>query len=186
MTEALKTTDPEWMLDEDEEETNDIMSTFIVDNDQKAEWRLQKIREADASAKKFLDFYEQQILQIKQRRDSYIQRMQLYLRRYLIRQREQGLTKSTKTTDKYELPSGVLTLKRGGWDYNRNEPELVDWLRRAGMDSYIKETVKYSPMWGELKKLTKTDDSGNIVLAETGEVIEGVKAVMAPDTFKIE
>ena len=112
--------------------------------------------------------------------------MQLYLRRYLIRQREQGLTKSTKTMDKYSLPSGVLTLKRGGWDYSRNDPELVDWLRRTGMDSYIKETVKYSPMWGELKKLTRTDESGNIVLAETGEIIEGVKAVMAPDSFKIE
>lgn len=183
MTERL--TEPDW-LEENEEEETAIMSTFVVDDDAKAEWCLQKIREADASAKKFLDFYEQQIVQIKQRRDSYIQRMQLYLRRYLIRQREQGLTKSTKTTDKYELPSGVLTLKRGGWDYNRNEPELVAWLRHAGMDTYIKETVKYSPMWGELKKLTKTDDSGNIVLTETGEVVEGVKAVMAPDSFKIE
>ena len=181
----LKPIEPDW-LEEDEEEEAAIMSTFVVDDDAKAEWCLKKIREAEQDSKKFLDFYEKQIQEIKQRRDSYIQRMYLYLRRYLIRQREKGLTKSTKTTDKYSLPSGVLTLKRGGWDYNRNEQELVEWLRHAGMDSYIKETIKYSPMWGELKKLTKTDDSGNIVLAETGEVIEGVKAVMAPDSFNIE
>ena len=172
--------------EDDDEEESTFVSTFIVDDDAKAEWCLGKIREIEKSQQMWLDFYNSQIDRVKKHHDRVVDRMKLYLRRYLVMQREKGLVKSTKLADKYTLPSGVLTLKRGGWDYNRDDTELLDWLRQANMTNYIKETPKYTPMWGELKKLTKTDDNGNIVLAETGEVVHGVKAVMAPDSFEIK
>jgi hypothetical protein len=172
-------------LDEDNLD-GPMVQGWQCDDDGKAEWCIAQLRDAKATIDMWEAHYKEQFEKIKTREQHRIDVMTTYLRRYLISQREQGLTKSTKTTDKYSLPSGVLTLKRGGWDYTRNEQELVEWLRHADMGDYIKETVKYTPMWGELKKLTKTDDSGNVVLAETGEIINGVKAVMAPDSFKIE
>lgn len=92
----------------------------------------------------------------------------------------------TKTTEKYDLLSGTLTRKKAAMAPAVEDPEkLIDWLERNAYGYLIQTTKK--PKWIELKKLIGYDDAdGNITITETGEVVEGVKVEVKPETFKIE
>ena len=82
--------------------------------------------------------------------------------------------KTTKTTEKYRLLSGTLTLKKGTVKATVDDAKLVPWLRENGYGDLVK--VEESAKWGELKKL----------LAYTGEIVEGVTAYETPATFTVD
>ena len=91
--------------------------------------------------------------------------------------------KATKTTEKYRLLSGTLTLKKGGVKTKQDDEKLVAWLRANGYGDLVK--VEESAKWGELKKLLTF--TGEIAaITETGEIVDGVTAYMAPDTFSVD
>lgn len=76
--------------------------------------------------------------------------------------------KTTKTTEKYRLLSGTLTLKKG------TVKATVD-------DAKVEESAK----WGELKKLLAY--TGEIAtIQSTGEIVEGVTAYETPATFTVD
>ena len=59
----------------------------------------------------------------------------------------------------------------------------MPWLRANGYDNLVK--VEESAKWGELKKLLAY--TGDIATIEsTGEIVEGVTAYAAPDTFTVD
>ena len=91
--------------------------------------------------------------------------------------------KTTKTTEKYRLLSGTLTLKKGGVKAKQDDAKLVPWLKANGYGNLVK--VEESAKWGELKKLLTY--TGEIATIEsTGEIVEGVTAYDAPDTFTVD
>ena len=91
--------------------------------------------------------------------------------------------KATKTTEKYRLLSGTLTLKKGTVKANVDDAKLVPWLRANGYGDLVK--VEESAKWGELKKLLAY--TGEIATIEgTGEIVEGVTAYETPDTFTVD
>lgn len=91
--------------------------------------------------------------------------------------------KATKTTEKYRLLSGTLTLKKGGVKTVQDDEKLVAWLKANGYGDLVK--VEESAKWGELKK--RLSFTGEIAaIADTGEIVEGVTAYTAPDTFSVD
>ena len=92
--------------------------------------------------------------------------------------------KTTKAgSESYRLATGKLVLKKREPAYVRDDQALVDWLKRTGNKDYIKQTEK--PIWDELKKRT-TVDSGQLIFADTGELIEGVTVEDRPPEFQVD
>lgn len=91
--------------------------------------------------------------------------------------------KTTKTTEKYRLLSGTLTLKKGTVKAAVDDAKLVPWLRENGYGDLVK--VEESAKWGELKKLLAY--TGEIAtIQSTGEIVEGVTAYETPATFTVD
>ncbi len=177
---------PEVLDWEDEEDDLFTFSddAWTCDSDEKAEWCMARIRAAEQSVKNWEAHYKRQMEGIRKREQRTIDWMSMQLRKYLMRQKEANLVKTTKTADSYALPGGTLKLKHGSWDYQRDADQLLAWIQSEGMEDLVK--VKLEPKWADLKKQTITMANGDVVMKDSGEIVQGVKAVMKPDEFVIE
>ena len=161
---------------------------FTVDNDMKAEWCLSKIRKVRAEQKREKDellrqmqFYQDQMAIIDKQADEEAAFFESMLVPYFTERMESGFTKSTKTQTTYKLPTGKLILKKQGPTYDRNNAELLPWLK-ANRPDLVK--VEESPNWAELKKTVTV--VGDSVVTADGEVVPGVKVTEQDDEFKVE
>lgn len=161
---------------------------FVVDNDMKAEWCMNKIRKIREEQKRETDelwrqmrFYQDQMEIIEQKANSDAAFFENMLHGYFIRREEDGFTKSTKTQTAYKLPSGKLVLKKQQPEYERNDGEVIAWLKQNG-GKFIK--TKESLDWSELKKTVTVN--GESVVTSDGEVIPGVKVIEREDVFEVE
>ena len=177
---------PEVLDWEDEEDDLFTFSddAWTCDSDEKAEWCMARIRSAQQSIQNWEAHYKRQMDGIRKREQRTIDWMTVQLRKYLMRQKEANLVKSTKTADSYALPGGTLKLKHGTWDYQRDADALLAWIQNEGMEDLVK--IKLEPKWADLKKQTITMTNGDVVMKDSGEIVQGVKAVMKPDEFVIE
>lgn len=100
---------------------------------------------------------------------------------YFAERMENGFTKSTKTQTTYKLPTGKLMLKKQNPVFDRNNAELLPWLK-ANLPEMVK--VEESPNWAELKKSVKV--IGENVATKDGEIIPGVKVTEQEDKFEVE
>lgn len=158
---------------------------FVIDNDSKAEWALEKIKAEKADMERLVSLCEQKIAE-------YQEKIELFKKQYenstsfLVSCLQQYFNtvphKKTKTQETYKLPSGTLKLKYPGPEFVRDEETLVKWLKDNNYTDHIK--IKESADWASLKAKVKVD-KGNVI-TEDGEIIEGVKAVDRPPEFKVE
>lgn len=171
-----------------EDEEDDLFycsdDAWTCDSDEKAEWCMARIRAAEQAVKNWEAHYAKQMDGIRKREQRTIDWMSVQLRKYLMKQKEANLVKSTKTADSYALPGGTLKLKHGTWDYQRDADALLNWLKNEQLEEFIK--TKEEPQWGALKKCTVTMPTGDVVMKDSGEIVQGVRAVMKPDEFVIE
>lgn len=151
---------------------------FIVDNDQKAEWCLKKIKEAQADKERWKAFYEDQYRAVEESADVTISQMEGLLFEYF----KTVPHKQTATQENYKLPSGKLVSKKQEPEYERKDEEIIDWLKNNGGQQFVK--VKESLDWAGLKKTVSV--VGEAVATEDGEIIPGVKVVPREDVFKVE
>ena len=161
---------------------------FTVDNDMKAEWVLSKIRRIRADQKKEKDelqrqmqFYQDQMSMIDKQADDEVSFFESMLIPYFAERMESGFAKSTKTQTSYKLPSGKLMLKKQEPTYERNNAELLPWLKK-NRPELVK--VEESPNWAELKKTITV--VGESATTKDGEVIPGVKVTEREDKFEVE
>ena len=160
------------------EEKLETEEEFRVDDDQKAEWCLQKIREANADMEKWLEFYDQRKEAVKADTANRIAFFEHHLREYS----NSVPHKVTKTQENYPLPSGKLVFKQQEPEYERDDENVLAWLKENGGEKYIK--VKESLDWSGLKKTLTV--CGETVADENGEVIPGIKAIEREPVFKVE
>lgn len=160
---------------EDQEEE---VVRFRVDNDQKAEWCLQKIREAQNDKAAWKRFYEAQYQRVEEAADATISQMSLMLQEYF----DAVPHKINKASEVYQLPSGKLVSKKQEPEYSRTESEVINWLKANDMDEFVK--IKESLDWAGLKE--KVTVVGENVVTEDGEVVPGVKVTPREDIFKVE
>ena len=155
----------------------EIAEKFTIDSDQKAEWALQKIREARADRDSWVDYYKAQIEKVKAECDSNTENLEFMLHQYFMTVPH----KQTKTQESYPLPGGKLVLKKQQPEYEHDDKLLVPWLEKNAPE-FVK--VKKSSDWDGLKKKVTIFD-GNVV-DENGEIVPGVKAVERDEKFAVE
>ena len=161
---------------------------FEVDNDMKAEWCLSKIRRIRADQQREKDellrqmqFYKDQIELVDKKADDDAAFFEFILRGYFSKRVDDGFAKSTKTQTVYKLPSGKLVLKKQSPVYERNNNELLPWLKQNHPD-LVK--VEESPNWAELKKTVQV--VGESVVTKDGEIVPGVKVTEREEEFEVE
>ena len=158
---------------------------FRIDNDQKAEWALAKIREEQAEAQRIINVCKSMIMhyeeQIKKAEEDF-EKKTAYLRWQLEQYFDSVKKRRTKTQEVYKLPSGTLRRKYPRPELKRDEGKLVTWLKERNMNEYVK--VKETVDWANLKKTIKV--AGNKVVDDNGEVVEGITVVERPPVFEVE
>lgn len=151
---------------------------FVIDSDQKADWALRKIAEAENDSKKWVEYYQAQIEIIKAQTAESTANLKAMLQHYF----DTVPHKTTKTTESYPLPSGKLVFKAQAPEYERDEEKVIEWLKKTNGTEFIK--VKESLDWAGLKKtVTVLEDK---VITEDGEVIPGIKAIPRDPVFTVE
>lgn len=151
-----------------------------------ADWAVQKIAEKKAEYDRLKDLADREISRINERVEQAKRRYEAdsaFLTNCLSNYFQTVPHRKTKTTEKYQLLHGTLTLKLGGTDYKRDDAKLIAWLKENGREDLIR--VKEEPAWGDLKKQIEAV-GGSVVIKDTGEILEGIEAMQAPDTFKID
>ena len=151
---------------------------FVCDNDHKAGWIMDKIREARADRDRWVAWYEAKIAEIKAQTDFNTMNLERLLRDYF----DTVPHKKTKTQESYTFPGGKLTLKLQNPEYKRDDKAVIAWLKENGMGQFVK--VKEELDWSGLKAATGSID-GRIV-NEDGEFIPGVEVLNRDPKFIVE
>lgn len=159
---------------------------FRITDDRCADWAVRKITEERAEYERIKALADEQIAAITEKAEAAKRRFEngtAFLTGCLADYFNTVPHKTTKTTEKYRLLSGTLVLKKGQPKAVTDDEKLVPWLKANGYTDFVK--VEESAKWGELKK--RLIYTGTVAtIEETGEIVEGITVMEAPDTFKVE
>ena len=166
------------VLNDDMENNEQFSEHFKVEDDQTAEWCLKQIRNAQEEKEKWKQFYDERYRRVCETCDLTIANMEAVLQTYFANVPH----KVTSTQENYALPSGKLVVKKQEPEYERDDEEVIRWLKENGHDGYVrtKETLDWAGFKRHLMVI------GDTVADEEGEIIPGIKAVERPDVFKVE
>lgn len=160
-----------------------------IENDEDADWwieakeeELNEVRRLKKQLDSKIDFYMGKLEKVQEEENYIIEKRNSKLAEYFETIDFKDM-KETKTQKKYRSPSGDLVLKIKSPQFKRDNRELAFWLESNEMDEYIE--TKKSPKWGDLKKATKVIN-GQVVVEDTGEIVEGVEAIERAPEFKVE
>lgn len=151
---------------------------FVIDTDAKAEWALQKIREARADRDTWVKWYEEQITKINAQTDFNTMNLERMLAEYFANVPH----KKTKTQESYTLPGGKLILKTQNPEYKRDDKTVIDWLKQNNFPQFVK--VKEELNWADLKANTAVLNGK--LFSEDGEEIPGVEVIERDAKFIVE
>lgn len=151
---------------------------FVIDTDAKAEWALQKIREARADRDRWVEWYKAKIEEITAQADFDTMNLERLLADYFATVPH----KKTKTQEAYKLPGGKLVLKTQNPEYKRDDKAVIAWAKENGFGKFVR--VKEELAWQELKDATAVFE-GHIV-TEDGEVVPGVEVTNREAKFVVE
>ena len=177
------------IYDATQEDNDNELKRWKVTNDKEAEWVIEKAEAKLVEVRRFRMAIENKIMDLKdklERLDNEEQSTIEWRNSFLLEYFESvddKFKKKTKTLEKYRLPSGEIVKKFPAPEYKRNEVKLLEWVKGNKLDGFIevKETVK----WAELKKGT-IQVGNNVVLEETGEVVEGVELIERPPVIEFK
>jgi len=155
-------------------------SGWTIEDDQQAEWAMEKILDARAEYERWKAHYTSMLETIKQKTDNTINFMTYKLNEYF----RTVPHKETKTQEKYSLPSGDLILKKSKsvW-VHEDDAALLKWVKDNGLTDCIKVTEEVR--WGDLKKRLVESVDGVICDKDTGVVCDAVKATTSQPEFVV-
>lgn len=157
---------------------DNVDGVFVIDTDAKAEWALNKIREARADRDRWVEWYKSKIQEITEQTDFDTVVLERMLEEYF----QTVPHKKTKTQEAYKLPGGKLVLKTQNPEYKHDDKTVIEWAKKNGFGQYVK--VKEELAWQELKDATAVFD-GHIV-TEDGEIVPGVEVTDREAKFVVE
>jgi hypothetical protein len=164
---------------------------FVIDNDQKANWALRKIRhlkkkknENEEFAKTEIEVIQKEINEVNQwlksendSIDKDIDYMEGMLKIYA-----EQLKIDDPKLKTHKLPFGQLQFRkqRDKWEYDNDK--LLDFAEKN-----LKDAVKVKKSVDKRKLKQKIKVVGDkAVVADTGEVIEGIKVIERGEKFKVK
>lgn len=169
-----------------EGDTDSGRPAFRIADDDCADWAIRKIATERAERDRIVGLAKSQISrlqeQIEKAEHRYTQNTTFLTDR--LADFFRGVPhRTTKTTEKYRLLSGTLTMKLGKPTPKADDAKLVEWLKANGHEDLVK--VEEKAMWGELKKLLSFTGSMACIEA-TGEIVDGVTVEQSPDVFTVD
>lgn len=160
-------------------------SSFVIKDDNTADWALRKIKESLDLCERVVAIGEAQIEEIKSRIDKerrLYENKTAYLKSKLLEYFQTVEHQTTKTEEKYKLFNGTLKMKKPAQKLNHDDDALGEWLAQNG----YAELLKSSPKWAEAKKLLEIGEGGIVTIKDTGEVVGGVTVTETPAEFDVK
>ena len=148
------------------------------ENDQDAEWCLLQIKRANSEKDFWKAHYKAAQDSVNMSCDETIGRMEHFLKEYFDRIPH----KKTKTEENYALPSGKLMMKAQNTTYERDDDEVIQWLKDNKKPEFIK--TKEALDWESLKETLTV--IGETVADADGQIIPCIKAVDHDPAFKVQ
>jgi phage/plasmid-associated DNA primase len=164
---------------------------FIIDDDQKANWALRKIRHLKQKKKENKEFANTEIETIQKEIDEVNQWLEsenssldndIEYMEGILRVYAEQLKKDDPELKTHKLPFGQLQFRkqRDKWEYD--DDKLLEFA-----EANIKDAVKIKKSVDKRKLKQKLKVVGDkAVVADTGEVIEGVKVIKRGEKFKVK
>lgn len=161
-----------------------IDDRFVIDSDDKADWALRKIKEAENEIEKAEYFAESQIRQIENwkvkqtdgHRDS-IEYFQSLLAEYAQRKREEDPKFKSIT-----LPSGNVGFRKKPVKWVYNDEQVLKTLESENMNDFIKVEKKIDKR--SIKKAFEAAGD-KVINPETGQVIEGIEVLDQGESLNV-
>ena len=168
-------------LDEQEQIKND---SFVVDDENKANWTLRKIKQykdkiADnnALAQAEIDKIERWNNEVNEQAQSSIDYFTSLLTSYALNKRaEDPKFKSLK------LPNGRIGFRKSQPKWVYDNEKVIETLEKANLTDFIRVTK--APSKAEIKKAFEVVGD-KVVNPDTGEVIEGIEIEPQDDKFNL-
>lgn len=158
---------------------------FVVDTDEKANWALRKIKQAQKQQKESNELADAEIEKIKAWNKSVNEKAQMdidyfqsLLAGYALKKREENPKYKSQ-----KLPNGRIKFVKQQPKYNYNDDLLIESLKKVNRTDLLK--IKESPDKAAIKKSFVVTDN-QLVDPDTGEFIEGVTVEQREDAFKVE
>lgn len=167
-------------------EQTETKEEWRITNDSAADWAVEKIKAEKDELDRIESIAQEKIERINEMLEIERQKYQNktgFLKSKLAEYFETVERKSTKTQESYQLLSGKLVKKLGGFKPSYEDTELLNYLKNDGLTDYIEVTEK--PAWGEYKKRLVLTETGAID-TETGETIDVIKVERQLDTFDVK
>lgn len=165
-------------------EDTEIEESFVIDDDLKANWAINLIKEHQAETQRLVSIAKDRIMQYEQKIMGYEGSLSAstdYLKEMLRTYMETVKPKETKTAFTYDLVDGKLKLKKATNEFVRDKETLIKFFKENDLSDYIE--TKQEPKWGEFKKLVKV--VGDKVVTDDGQVVDGVTVVEKPAEFEV-
>ena len=161
---------------------------FTIDNDQKANWAIKKIREeiAEADRLKAIIIAERENLAEKEKAiDEKLDNETKYLKGLLFRYFESVKHKETKTQETYKLLDGSLVFKKPAQKLVPDKEKLLAYVKANNMPEFVK--VKEEVDWAAYKKECEISD-GRAVNVQTGDLLpeDLIKVEEEPGAFTVK
>lgn len=157
---------------------------FVIDSPGKADWAIEKIKEARAQRDLYILAADEKIADLEAKKAKAMDNCARDTE-FLLVQLNQYLDtvphRRTKTQIAVDLPSGKLVRKLPTIDFARDDAAIIDHLQGS---VYVEAVPKLR--WADLKKTLVVTDAGDVLNQETGEIIPGVTAVEKPASFDIK
>ena len=160
---------------------------FVIDNDNKANWALKKIKEATAEAdrlKAIITAERDELTEKEDRINEKLERDTGYLKALLYNYFETVEHKATKTQESYKLLDGSLVYKIPTRKIAKpDEGRLIAYLKTNAPE--LVKTVE-TAAWGDFKKALAVADDGTVINVETGEVLDFIGTEETAGTFDVK
>jgi len=132
-----------------------------------------------------LSYYQSQLKEISEKFEEKKREIEFEIAANLDIMIEKGLElESTKTQRKFKSISGDVIIKNTTKVINKNEDELLDFLKKTRPE-YVKKEVIESINWRDYKKTLSFDREGNVIDGN-GRPVTGIRVDTKPEVLTIE
>lgn len=157
---------------------------FVIDNDDKADWAIRKIKEAEDECSRLMSLIVHEHERLEQKEKELTEKLERdtsYLKHLLLEYMATVKTKATKTQETYQLLSGKLVKKFPTTDYKKDDERLLEWAKESAPE-FVK--VKESVDWAEMKKHVAIAGDGRVAI--DGEIVDCIRAEEKPGRLDIK
>lgn len=149
-----------------------------VRTDLEAGWQLERRRKIIEDRDELIAFYKESIKAVEEDAAFKLGFIDRALRGFF----DTVKHKTTDTQEYYKLPGGKIMLKKQNPKFDRNDDEVIKWLKANGGAEYVK--TEESLDWKSLKEDTTV--VGETIVNSDGVVIPGVKVIEREPEFTVE